>query len=309
MSPKRPHPGARALSPSPTKAVKTPTSTKAAESRSAAKAAALEAQESRLAARVDKAATPAKAKTPAKTPAAKSVAKSAAKSTAKKPAATPKAPATAPSSVRRRRSVAPSADKSASSDEEPPAVEAVPLSKASAYATAMANYPLLANGTQAAVINAAAVLTAQVIKAKGIPESFDWADVGIFMVIGAFVVTPLILCVLIGRVFRLGLTKGPLLVASTLFGMFLVNAAFHVSFGVLYQLLGAQGKGVAGVDLPLIVAGLFTRAFLGGALKSRVVFFPADVANTFVVPQLYQPLVGNVAGFVYTVGLALSLAA
>lgn len=173
----------------------------------------------------------------------------------------------------------------------------------------MSRYPLLANGTQAATINAAAVLTAQVIKAKGIPEAFDWADVCIFMLIGAFVITPLILRVLIGRIFRLGLAKGPLLAVCTLFGMFVVNAAFHVSFGVLYQLLSPQGQGVAGVNMGALVAGLFTRAFLGGALKSRLVFFPADVANTFVVPLLYQPLVANLAGFLYTVILALGLAA
>jgi hypothetical protein len=216
-----------------------------------------------------------------------------AKSTAKKLAATLKA--AAPSSVRRRRSVAPSADQSADLiDEEPPAAVAV-APKSSAYATAMSRYPLLANGTQAATINAAAVLTAQVIKAKGIPEAFDWADVCIFM--------------LIGRIFRLGLAKGPLLAVCTLFGMFVVNAAFHVSFGVLYQLLSPQGQGVAGVKMGALVAGLFTRAFLGGALKSRLVFFPADVANTFVVPLLYQPLVANLAGFLYTVILALGLAA
>ena len=113
--------------------------------------------------------------------------------------------------------------------------------------------------------------------------------------------------VLIGRIFRLGLGKKTLLVASTLFGMFLINAAFHVSFGVLIELLGASGKGLESVDLKVIATGIFTHAFLMGALKSRIVFFPADVLNTFVVPLMYQPLVGNIAGFIYTILLALEV--
>jgi hypothetical protein len=44
------------------------------------------------------------------------------------------------------------------------------------------------------------------------------------------------------------------------------------------------------------------------ALKSRVVFLPADLLNTFVMPPRYMPLVSTVAGFIWTVILAFSFA-
>lgn len=291
------------LSPSSAKVAKKATSTTpSVKARSAIKAQAVVEQEDRVTARVDKVLTTTPKSKPSKSPVA-------AESTAKKPAAAPKddAAVVAPSSVRRRRSVAPSTAKDEPSAKKSPAKAKaeVVAPKTSAYAQIVESYPLMANGVQAAVINAAGVLTAQIIKANGIPSAFDWADVAIFMVIGAFVITPLILLVLIGRIFQLGLPKGKLLVANTLFGMFLVNAVFHVCFGVLYQLLGTNGQGLAGVNMVEICAGIFTREFMNGAIQSRIVFFPADAANTFFVPQLYQPLVSNFAGFLYTILLAL----
>lgn len=284
-------------------AKKATSTTPSVKARSSAKAQAIVDQDSRVAARVDKVLTTTPKSKPSKSPVV-------AKSTAKKPAASKEdgtASVAAPSSVRRRRSVAPSTEKKETSAKKSPAkVEAeLAAPKASAYAKIVESYPLVANGVQAAVINAAGVLTAQVIKANGIPNAFEWADVAIFMVIGAFVMTPLILLVLIGRIFQMGLPKGKLLVANTLFGMFLVNGVFHVSFGVLYQLLGTNGQGLVGVNMAEICAGVFTREFLEGAIQSRIVFFPADAANTFFVPQLYQPLVSNFAGFLYTILLAL----
>lgn len=170
-----------------------------------------------------------------------------------------------------------------------------------AYLDIMAKYPLLANGIQAAVINAAGVLTAQCFPIfYGEQVTLQWKPILIFMIIGAFVITPLIIHVLIGKIMSRGLNKFQLFVASTLFGMFVVNAAFVVSLGVLEELFDEK----ADLCLKPILRKVFTMRFIHDAIDSRKVFLPADILNAFFVPRMWQPLVGNVAGYIWTVVLA-----
>ena len=164
------------------------------------------------------------------------------------------------------------------------------------------------------------------------------------MIIGAFVVTPLILSILIGTILNRPLTKAQALVACTLFGMFAIGGAFEVSFPLLKALFDPSD----GLCLKPLFARITSRENLGNALRmavySRAVFTPADLLNTFVVrdkdakfPGHYStskyflsspllrsavrarsifrqvrprfiPLVSSAAGFIWTVVLALTFA-
>jgi hypothetical protein len=161
----------------------------------------------------------------------------------------------------------------------------------------MERNPLLGNAIQAAVINATGVIISSFLKG----EAINWKMVLIFMIIGAFVVTPLVLNILIGRVFQLGLNKWQTFVASTLFGVFVIGGAFEISFPVLLKAFDPEDD----ICMKPIIMKLFTREFLKGNLESRYVFTPADLLNTFVVPPMFQPLVSNVAGLIWTVVLAM----
>lgn len=177
---------------------------------------------------------------------------------------------------------------------------------AAKYSSAMAAHPVAANATQAAIINALGVCAsalAPLIHGNPI-KAINWTEVAIFAVIGACVVTPLVLFVLLGRLLPLTKSKPQALFASTLFGTFCIGGAFEVT----YPLLKAAFDPANDLCLKPILRGIFSYESLQNALtmalKSRLIFGPADYLNTYVVHPQYIPLVSNVAGFVWTVVLA-----
>jgi hypothetical protein len=166
----------------------------------------------------------------------------------------------------------------------------------------MANYPLFTNGVQSAVINAAGVFTSQALQNTRTGKiGFDIQQIMIFMIIGAFVINPLVVSVFIKRICSLGLSKFQLLVVSTLFGTLVVNAAFVFSLGVLIELFDPSSN----ICLKPIVTKVFSFGFLHGAIQSRIVFLPADILNIYFIPPMWQPLVINLAGYIWTVVLAM----
>lgn len=170
------------------------------------------------------------------------------------------------------------------------------------FQTMMASYPLTVNGLIAAALNAAGTVTSQVIQGN---LGSNWGIVGIFALIGAFVITPLVLLVLVGRIFRMKLNKFQLLLATTVFGSLVVGAAFEASLKFLLALFDANNDMCLKPLVNDILDAIFSKNFLISAFQSRLVFFPADVLNIFFVPPSYAPIVGNVAGYLWTVVLAL----
>jgi len=177
------------------------------------------------------------------------------------------------------------------------------------YFSMLAKYPYMANATQAALINAAGVITSAAVPVLkgGEMKPIDWAQVLVFMLIGAFVVIPLILYVLVDKLYTLipNMNKLQLLLISTLFGTFVISGAFAIAYPVLSDLLNPDPAAAA--CLKPLLATLFTYDFLANCLASRIVFFPADIANTFFVPPAFHPLVSNIAGFIWTVVLAIQM--
>lgn len=177
------------------------------------------------------------------------------------------------------------------------------------YFSMLAKYPFMANATQAALINAAGVIASAAVPMLkgGEMKPIDWMQVTIFMLIGAFVVIPLILYVLVGKLYAIpNLNKLQLLLVSTLFGTFVISGAFEIAYPVISDFLNPDPAAAA--CLKPLVEKLFTRDFLiNSCLKSRIVFLPADIANTFFVPPAFHPLVSNIAGFIWTIVLAIQM--
>ena len=166
---------------------------------------------------------------------------------------------------------------------------------------AMDRYPLLTNGCIAAVINAAGVIASQAIKRE---LGSNWMMVLIFSIIGAFVVTPLVILVLVGVIFRKNLQKYELLFACTLFGCLIIGPAFEISFKFLIAFFDENNDMCLKPMARELFGSIFSKSFLITQLQSRVVFFPADVLNIYFIPPVYTPIVGNMAGFIWTIFLA-----
>jgi hypothetical protein len=167
--------------------------------------------------------------------------------------------------------------------------------------TAMIRYPLLVNSSIAAAINAAAIMAAQAIEGD---LGSNWTMVTIFGLIGAFVITPLVLRVLIGVVFKMRLSKLQLLCACTIFGTLIITPAFEISLAFLSALFDNENDMCLKTMIKDIFHTIFSQKFLALALQSRLVFFPADVLNIYIIPPSYAPIVSNIAGFLWTIVLA-----
>jgi hypothetical protein len=175
-------------------------------------------------------------------------------------------------------------------------------SASSHYKSFLVKYPLLANSVQAAVINAAGVLTSQAVipALNGQPVQINWLQVLNFAIIGV-IITFLFICAYIPVVFSHVKSKVQLLIISTLFGTFIINAVFVVSLGMLEELFDPTKD----ICLKPIFARIFTSDFVKGGLESRIVFLPADVLTIFFASPTLQPLISNLAGYIWTVVLAL----
>lgn len=170
------------------------------------------------------------------------------------------------------------------------------------YKSFLTKYPLWANSMQAAILNAAGVLTSQAIipMIYGQPVHIDWLQVLIFMIIGV-IITFLVIFVLIGVIFKYPMNKLQMLFVSSIFGAFVINACFIISLGVLEELFDPTKD----ICLKPIVSRIFTKDFIVGSLESRIVFFPADILTIFFASPTMQPLISNIAGFIWTVVLAM----
>lgn len=175
-------------------------------------------------------------------------------------------------------------------------------SLSSQYKSFLVQSPLLANSIQAALINGAGVLTSQALipMLKSQPVHIDWIQVLIFMIIGV-IITFLVIFVLIDIIFKIRMSKIQMLFVSSLFGSLVINAVFVVSFGMLEEMFDPTKD----MCLKPIVGRIFTKDFLVSGLESRIVFFPADVLTIFFASPTMQPLISNLAGYIWTVVLAL----